>query len=644
MPIPTMIDFPTVLIDGCFYIKLNATNIIMLLGDSGSPITSFLPGWTPTGLYTGFSPLYLLEFQHESGDRATWFLDNTMRRHGDQVDRLPEQILNTLKEKAIPIIQKLVSTILCDEVPQIDLLLREFLKINLNTRRKIASLCGEALLPKPGYINSATVNSPLPLRSSRGDRSLTFDAAAISRCLSEDFQVKAIRAMAKGFMTWASPIDMGECPCVGGFFISDFIFCYRFYDRRNNIVFYVNVSEHYSHAFSVYIPLFDKLMCTPSGLSSTNLFFPNIHSLLTMHIIRYAKSLALTFGARPTRFVACVRGRPGAHIGHQLWNDLTGLEAAHNELPKNRLPEVIVLTADQGTEIYGPIDELFPAYFGNINRNISNVSDLIDYAYAERVFLCRLTGDRITTSLRNAIRNLVHASSIPDTIRERLQASNGYRRPIIIIGLRVENRTHIDLVGFFSDVMGSIRHVFPDAVVVLDGHNARDGASPGSMIDSHLEHRATKPPVAVEQDIAAALEAYGRSLGLIVINNIGMPVAASLAWCDAATGFIALWGAGLAKYRWVANLPGFILSSQVNLEQRVDFDIYNAPRYMEDPVPIVRANPAFVQDLPEAPMLVPVPGNPSYANFTVSINEIQKQIVELLSTWRQHFKSESAPK
>jgi len=83
--------------------------------------------------------------------------------------------------------------------------------------------------------------------------------------------------------------------------------------------------------------------------------------------------------------------------------------------------------------------------------------------------------------------------------------------------------------------------------------------------------------------------------------------------------FVAFWGAGLAKYRWLANRPGLVVSSHWNLTTRGDLHIYDAPRWIEGAAPISFLNPDCVRDDPNAPRLMPHGAHllESVANFHV---------------------------
>ena len=116
-----------------------------------------------------------------------------------------------------------------------------------------------------------------------------------------------------------------------------------------------------------------------------------------------------------------------------------------------------------------------------------------------------------------------------------------------------------------------------------------------------------------------------------ISDSIGAPISASVAWSMAADCFVSIWGASLAKYRWVCNTPGFVISSRYNLLHRIDLHIYDAPQYMEAPTPLLFADPEAIIDDPDAPQLINVaPGQASFFNFRVDESVVFPSVIELL--------------
>lgn len=163
--------------------------------------------------------------------------------------------------------------------------------------------------------------------------------------------------------------------------------------------------------------------------------------------------------------------------------------------------------------------------------------------------------------------------------------------------------------------------------MVIDGHNAREGGVDGNaVIESHGESLATRSPLQTERDIASQLRASAAGMDVTILDTLGAGMASSLAWALLCDCFLSVWGASLAKFRWVCNKPGLVVSSQANLLHRDDLHIYDSPQYMEAPTQLLFADPAAVVDDPDAPRLVPVSlGNPFFANFRVDHGRVLAQ-------------------
>ena len=199
----------------------------------------------------------------------------------------------------------------------------------------------------------------------------------------------------------------------------------------------------------------------------------------------------------------------------------------------------------------------------------------------------------------------------------------------------VENRTLVDITGFFRDVIRSVAQSWPGATLVIDGHNARDAAGDRggveAVIESHGESLARHAPLQVEREIASRLRALSAELDVTILDTLGASMAVSLSWALLCDCFLSVWGASLAKFRWVCNKPGLVVSSQANLLHRDDLHIYDSPRTMESPTALLFADPACVVDDPDAPRLVPVSAdNPFFANFRVDHARVLAQFRGLL--------------
>ena len=182
----------------------------------------------------------------------------------------------------------------------------------------------------------------------------------------------------------------------------------------------------------------------------------------------------------------------------------------------------------------------------------------------------------------------------------------------------------VDLLDFCEELLEYVADAYPGAILVLDGHNC---GGDGRVIVSHGELGARRPPLEVEQQIARHLRRLQVGRDVMVVDTLGAPIQASLAWCWQADCFFSIWGASLSKYRWACNRPGLVVTSQWNLTHRADLHIYDAPEFMETPSELAFVDASLVHDVLEAVLLVDVgPGQPSFFNFDVHCEQVISQL------------------
>jgi hypothetical protein len=324
-----------------------------------------------------------------------------------------------------------------------------------------------------------------------------------------------------------------------------------------------------------------------------------------------------------------VSGRPvsmlrWSHIGHALWHELSGLAYAAETAPA---AVDILLPMQDGFDLFGPLEQLYPAFANHILRS-NEPSDSI-WIFRNRRLAIRLSGDRVTRSHASRImgvaRNLAVAKADLDFIA-RCQAEG---RRLFLLGIRTENRTILNDVEFFTEVMAGMAANFGPCAFVVDGYN---GTSPVTAeLDYSPQAMAEGSVIAKEWHFFEALRARAQGLDVRLVSTIDRPVAVSLVWSEAVEGFVSVWGAGLAKYRWIANRPGVALTSAWNLSYRSDRIIYSSPAWMENPERLIFNAAEETLDDIAAPDMTrhAITGQTpeSYANFTVDTAKFLPRIL-----------------
>ena len=478
--------------------------------------------------------------------------------------------------------------------------LQDFMRLGPRLRDTIASTLQSEVLPDPIYSDiDASDGLPPPWT----------DPAAVRRTLSVDLQDRLVEGMRTGALTWPSPLDGAAMSCTGGFTLDDFNSLFRFADRASGSDLFILATEHMSRVAGLYVPAYGIAISLGGDQKRMLLqHFPMLGRHVLHHIAYFADAIFAGYvhSAAPMRFATFLRGGGSAHLGHQLWNELTAIDALVAELPNDRLPEWLI-PGMPGNEIefYGRIDALFPEIAGRVRRGFADQRALLSYAHANRLILFRATRTHISDGLRRRV--MAHAALRAPAIQVTSRT--------ILIGLRVENRTATDLNALCALIVEEAIRLRPGCTIVFDGHNARGDTRSDQTIGSYREDRASQSLLAVERAVVDAMRERFANAPVTLLDTLGEPLAVSLAWSQACDGFVALWGAGLAKYRWVANKVGLIVTSRWNLENKGDLHLYHAAAYMTDPTPLAFVPAEALHDCPEAPMLVPF-SHPSYSNFS----------------------------
>lgn len=295
------------------------------------------------------------------------------------------------------------------------------------------------------------------------------------------------------------------------------------------------------------------------------------------------------------------------HIGHHLWNELSGFEALCNAVPPEQLPTTMIIGASDGSaEFFGPIEALFPELRGHIDRSFASVDAFIRWTYKHDAWPVRITREYVSTSLRSKVmKHLVEASEAAQV--QAIPVTKSYEENhalTIVFGLRVEDRTLVDLPAFCEAFVSFMVEHHSGSTIVFDGYNCRPGTVSGPVNPGMVYQLSSEPPEDVE--IALVNSLIERFVGrpITIIGTTGQSMATSLAWCRRADAAFAIWGAGLTKIRWLANVPTMIVTGRNNMLHRHDIEIYHHPVFMEASAPVLFPDASLVEDVADHIALV----------------------------------------
>ncbi len=609
---------PVVLQDGVLCLRLGGRTVPLRMGTA--PVERFTPGWRPVFLYTGFSPFVVLQFASDSGEAAIWIVDADGVRLGGSLGELKPDAQEALRVAAAPRVAHWVDAVLQPPALSLDPQARAFLRLPEAFRHDIGQLCAASAVPPVRRV----VLEAMP---DAWDDGWGLDRGHVETLLTTPFQDRLLRAAEDGMLSWPSAVDGRTLAVQGSLCSDDFRFAYRLADPEHGLVCYPIVSHHYAATLGLYVPALSLLLVHDGWAAGwLDVYAPSVTDWLVPLICRFGDMLEGYFGVGASRVASIMRGWPSNHLGHQLWNELSGIDQFLRSASGPHLPEWIVPGPE--TEVWGSIDQIFPQLQGRVDRSAPNADAAVKASYDTGACLVRITSEYVSAGLRASLQRLVEADPAHGEIRRVIEGRARPEAPVILIGLRVENRTVVDLLDFCEELLERVADAFPGAILVLDGHNSGED---GRVIVSHGELGARRPPLEIERQIAAHLRRLQVGRDVMVVDTLGAPIRASLAWCGQADCFFSIWGASLSKYRWACNKPGLVVTSRWNMMHRTDLHIYDAPEFMETPSELAFVASDVITDAPDMPLLVDVgPGQPSFFNFNFDTIWVLNQLSALL--------------
>jgi hypothetical protein len=268
-----------------------------------------------------------------------------------------------------------------------------------------------------------------------------------------------------------------------------------------------------------------------------------------------------------------------------------------HELEQDEYPAVYNLPALAGGEFYGPLANLYPELGANIVTAFQELDELQQFAYADGIQVFRISGSHISAAIRDRLTRAVQTDPNVRMLGQLSDPNLANATPTIVLGLRLLNRTHHDLAGFYCEVIDRLLQDVPALAVVIDGLNTRPWAGTSTPYRVSIPQHGDRDFLTEERQAVARIHAHVAGRPVTVVDCVGTLMRPNLFWIDRAQMFVAPWGAGLVKYRWVCNKPGVVFSSRGNLSQPHHLPIYHLPQFMEDPAEIEYVSPDAVTDL-----------------------------------------------
>lgn len=559
-------------------------------------------GWVATSVFLVSDDLSIMELKN-GPERASWILDGDFKPLGDARDVVPHEIFRKHRERFAPLLLAIRESVLSNNTAlNQSAELDNFFRLCQQTRATLGEHC------------LTTVPTKIITIASRKIRELPHLERTLQTTLVEGFRAGADRKC----LCFIDPETGGEVFVHKSIPLTRSRFALPFTSSIGKSYFLCAVDHvHLGKILGLYDVAANTLYVTSQAESLSKETFPNVVYDINVVAAELGDVLVPYLHSGKTQFATYLRPSAANHMGHQLWNELSGLQSILKACKQCHLPHVIVPEASDGTEMFGPVEEIFPEFDGKVHRYFEK-GDFRRRALEDGFTLLRFSDEYVSHELRTRLSVRAVSGTHVDADKAKYEIFSKRGAPIFLLGLRVENRTLVDLHKFCDDFLQLCIECYPGCAIVVDGHNSRNAY--GEMIHSHGQWAAKRAPVTVEKEIVASLRDKSKNSTVSIIDNIGRPVDYSIFWSLKSDAFVTIWGAGLAKYRWIANLPGLVITSRWNIENRPDLHIYSASQYLEKPEAMEFINPALVEDdLTSEPLMkfATDQSQESYANFRI---------------------------
>ncbi len=618
-----------ILSDGDVY-RVRAGEHTMHLRTHDDGALPLLPGWKPASVVVRSTGVAVVGLRHESGLTALWYFDNQFRFLTNTFSQLPApvqpELATRMRDAALSAWRKFVlldsaiadTDLIADFIPPLVRELGEEKVLEGLIAQHVVLLANDTDLPTIDTCGSGNAARPVSLPFVQG-------------LFSRQFLLDLGHAVSNGQLTLPSPIDGALVSTTIALVITPNTLAYRFHDTRNDVVYFLFAAHWRSAIDGIYFPRSGLLIC--EGLRNKFDLFGMLGVppavALFRHTMNHSAGLD-AYAKASARSLAMVYIQ--THLGHHLYNELGGLDHIVNAVPAERLPQILLINADNA-EMYGQLDAIYPEIAGKIDRTPRDADALAKYAYANRLCLVRPTDDYVTRGLAQRI--IRHLDADPEVALHRSYyddlRSKGYE--VFMLGLRVENRTLADPVGFFCDTIDTLREKCSKVAIVVDGHDAMSGPQGSRMYESHGESAAVRSVLDAENEILTAIRLrYQDDENVDILSTIGATMAVTVFWCVRSSMFVTPWGAGLAKYRWLCNRPGLVVGGHRFLGQGeyLNTHLYDAREFMEAPSRVVFFSAADVEDDPSAPLLIGL-NDPHRVNYRVRPGATRARVLQALA-------------
>lgn len=246
-----------------------------------------------------------------------------------------------------------------------------------------------------------------------------------------------------------------------------------------------------------------------------------------------------------------VADRPLAHLGHYVWN---GISTWSTLLKSDLFSKAHTLASWSTADYFGDLFEMFPEFSqaGVDTLRVGEIKEAVDHIARTGNFWLPMYERFVREDLCHRIRESCAGRSSTGFI-ENLQSVPAEGSPLVLLTLRLGNRVWLEQEAGFVNIIKSLSEQFPGVGFILDGMTTTDVSG-----ESTHDYMDVSGEMALAQRIISELDPDAR-----VINLVGTALKDSIVACGEIDAFIAPWGTGMTKYKWIANKPGIAFGNRL---------------------------------------------------------------------------------
>jgi len=284
-------------------------------------------------------------------------------------------------------------------------------------------------------------------------------------------------------------------------------------------------------------------------VSEADTIIANYLSFSYENIVKYALDFRCYLNTKERK--TCVGAVSYPHIGHHIWNEISGWSRLFSALPDTKIDCYAIWKTFQ---IFGGVRRLYPERILEAQpvEEFQNRTDPAPFIFSQKILYASLRDNHLTNDTASRVTSICYESTSP-MFRAKSAEFRRNATPLVLLTIRLDNRSWLEQDHGIPEIINSLRKDFPCIGFIIDGLN----------IEESVLKSSTHSWMSLDQEqalVASILRECDDDAP--IYNSIGCSVQESIVLADLADIFIAPVGAGMAKYRWIANKPGVAFSNE----------------------------------------------------------------------------------